>query len=50
MANQVEMLLSVKSRLETELSQLKKEHKREVSYIIAVPIFMMSYAMPFSDL
>ena len=31
LANQVEMLLSVKTRLEGEISQLKKEHKREVA-------------------
>jgi len=31
LANQVEMLLNVKSRLEAEVSQVKKEHKREVA-------------------
>ena len=31
LANQVEMLLNVKSRLEAEVSQAKKEHKREIA-------------------
>merc|ERR1719376_1124238 len=31
LANQVEMLLNVKSRLEAEVSQVKNEHKREVA-------------------
>jgi len=31
LATQVERLLGVKSRLETEMSQIKKEHKREVA-------------------
>ena len=30
LATQVERLLGVKSRLESEMSQIKKEHKREV--------------------
>ena len=30
LAAQVERLLGVKSRLESEMSQIKKEHKREV--------------------
>ena len=33
LATQVERLLSVKSRLELEMSQLKKEHKREVCFL-----------------
>ena len=33
LATQVERLLGVKSRLEQEMSQIKKEHKREVCFI-----------------
>ena len=33
LAAQVERLLGVKSRLELEMSQIKKEHKREVSFL-----------------
>ena len=33
LAAQVERLLSVKSRLELEMSQIKKEHKREVCFL-----------------